>query len=351
MQVFFLYIHPLELSKIMRTKIFSSLFVLAIGALVLLTGCPNPDNKIPPNCFDGILNNGEQMVDCGGPCEECDHCLDGIFQPDLGETCLDCGGECGACDQCSNCLQDGDETGIDCGGTYCGSCADLCADGLLNGTETQVDCGGPFVDLNANMMYDPGEPYMGFCDQCPTCTDNIMNGDEIGVDCGGTMCGPCTTDGNCTNNLIDGDEFWTDCGGSTCPSCDTILSWTAGGVNYECSINWQFLSSGGNVSVIGQTIDGLQFAVTLQQPVAGWLSGLSITLNPSAAPNSVIAYTNAAGTVHSTASSGGSGTFVIEKYASAPAPGYIRGTFSGTLKSTTGATVNVTNGFLQVPLQ
>lgn len=48
---------------------------------------------------------------------------------------------------CSNARQDGDETGIDCGGS-CSPCqaqssAETCADGVKNQGETGVDCGGP----------------------------------------------------------------------------------------------------------------------------------------------------------------------------------------------------------------
>lgn len=49
-----------------------------------------------------------------------------------------------------------------------------CTDGLKNGDETGIDCGG------------------STCDPCPTCTDGLLNGDETGVDCGGS-CGPCST--------------------------------------------------------------------------------------------------------------------------------------------------------------
>ena len=45
-----------------------------------------------------------------------------------------------------------------------------CSDGVQNGNETGVDCGGPD------------------CGVCPTCDDGIQNGDEEGVDCGGTNC-------------------------------------------------------------------------------------------------------------------------------------------------------------------
>ena len=47
-----------------------------------------------------------------------------------------------------------------------------CTDGIQNGTETGIDCGGA-------------------CAACPTCTDGIQNGDETGVDCGGPDCEPC----------------------------------------------------------------------------------------------------------------------------------------------------------------
>lgn len=50
-------------------------------------------------CYDGKLNNGEEMVDCGGPCVKCDTtggtCFDGL--QNQGEEGVDCGGPCNAC--------------------------------------------------------------------------------------------------------------------------------------------------------------------------------------------------------------------------------------------------------------
>ena len=46
-----------------------------------------------------------------------------------------------------------------------------CTDGEKNGDETGIDCGGT-------------------CTACPTCDDGEQNGDETGVDCGGS-CGTC----------------------------------------------------------------------------------------------------------------------------------------------------------------
>ncbi len=55
-----------------------------------------------------------------------------------------------------------------------------CTDGVQNGNETGVDCGGD-------------------CDPCdnppgPTCDDGVQNGNETGVDCGGD-CAPCDNGG------------------------------------------------------------------------------------------------------------------------------------------------------------
>ncbi|MBD3209640.1 hypothetical protein GF367_04465 [Candidatus Woesearchaeota archaeon] len=99
-----------------------------------------------PTCFDGIQNQGETGVDCGGPCRPCGTCFDGI--------------------------QNNDEEGVDCGGTYCEACYN-CTDGVINWDETGVDCGGPF------------------CPACPSCFDGVQNQNETGIDCGGP-CPPCT---------------------------------------------------------------------------------------------------------------------------------------------------------------
>ena len=84
-----------------------------------------------------------------------------------------------------------------------GAPAPTCTDGIQNGDETGVDCGG------------------SSCAPCvtpPTCTDGIQNGDETGVDCGGSSCAPCSTGGN--DVLLEGYfesgwDGWSD-GGSDC---------------------------------------------------------------------------------------------------------------------------------------
>ncbi len=91
-------------------------------------------------CSDGIQNQDEEGVDCGGTiCSACvvePTCSDTIQNQD--ETGVDCGGECAACATCSDTIQNQDETDIDCGGV-CPACP-VCGDGSCNGAETCTDC-------------------------------------------------------------------------------------------------------------------------------------------------------------------------------------------------------------------
>ncbi|MFK8162357.1 MAG: cohesin domain-containing protein [Lewinella sp.] len=70
-----------------------------------------------------------------------------------------------------------------------------CDDGIQNGDETGVDCGGS-------------------CTACPdpTCDDGMMNGNETGVDCGGPDCEPCATNASCG----EGSSFFNLCVGEAC---------------------------------------------------------------------------------------------------------------------------------------
>ncbi len=115
-------------------------------------------NQAPAaTCFDGIQNQGETGVDCGGPCAACvpaATCSDGI--QNQGETGVDCGGPCAACvpaATCSDGIQNQGETGVDCGGP-CVACAPAatCSDGIQNQGETGVDCGGPCAACKADLV-------------------------------------------------------------------------------------------------------------------------------------------------------------------------------------------------------
>lgn len=49
----------------------------------------------PANCFDSLKNGNEDGIDCGGSCVPCPSCNDGI--KNQNETDVDCGGVCGEC--------------------------------------------------------------------------------------------------------------------------------------------------------------------------------------------------------------------------------------------------------------
>ncbi|HZV70127.1 MAG TPA: GEVED domain-containing protein [Saprospiraceae bacterium] len=88
---------------------------------VIIGSAPPP----VPSCTDGIQNQGETGIDCGGPCAPCPGtptCSDGI--KNQGETGIDCGGPCKPCGSvptCNDGIQNQGETGIDCGGP-CAPC-------------------------------------------------------------------------------------------------------------------------------------------------------------------------------------------------------------------------------------
>ncbi len=73
-------------------KIFLLLFALAGSVMVTTTGCDKDDDA---TCTDGIQNGNETGVDCGGDCAPCPTCDDGIMNGD--ETGVDCGGICDPC--------------------------------------------------------------------------------------------------------------------------------------------------------------------------------------------------------------------------------------------------------------
>lgn len=73
----------------------------------------------PETCSDGIQNQDETGVDCGGTfCIPC-HCTNGVMDAGLGEIAVDYGGPCG---DCTDGIQNGPETGVDCGGPFCIPC-------------------------------------------------------------------------------------------------------------------------------------------------------------------------------------------------------------------------------------
>lgn len=148
---------------------------------------------LPATCNDGIRNQTESDVDCGGPlCPPCQIGDDCGVPSDCASTICS-GGICAA--SCVDGLQNQDETDVDCGGTVCGDCGEglgcavngdcrqspvlltcvsgvctnHCDDGVLNASETDVDCGGGFPMPNGCEGCAAGQ----MCNRGSDCASNI----------------------------------------------------------------------------------------------------------------------------------------------------------------------------------
>jgi hypothetical protein len=120
-------------------------------------------------CFDEIQNQGEDDVDCGGPCPACESCFDGILNQN--ETDIDCGGVCAPCPSCVDGIQNGNETSIDCGGPDCAPCG-TCSDGIRNFQWVEDPVGsGIYVQVWEDVFGDCGGP-------CPPCWVGVEELDE-----------------------------------------------------------------------------------------------------------------------------------------------------------------------------
>ncbi|RME54579.1 hypothetical protein D6777_03315 [Candidatus Woesearchaeota archaeon] len=92
-----------------------------------------------PECGNGVCEDSEKLETCPEDCtpETCD---DGIKNQD--ETDIDCGGSCEACDDEMDCSKDDDCKSANCESGICKPAPETCDDGIKNQDETDIDCGG-----------------------------------------------------------------------------------------------------------------------------------------------------------------------------------------------------------------
>jgi hypothetical protein len=191
------------------------------------TGTGGQAVESSPTCFDGLRNGGESDVDCGG--DACAPCAE-------GKSCLasaDCrsgacsGGVCGtfspACapaqpgedPNCNDCVQNGGESDVDCGGDACGPCD------LGKKCAGDADCDSGACAGSVCVATTPGcvPPAAG---EDPRCNDCVQNGGETDVDCGGDACGPCAagqvcqTAGDCLSAACQGGRCLPGAAGEPC---------------------------------------------------------------------------------------------------------------------------------------
>jgi hypothetical protein len=229
----------------------------ALSASYSEGGAPNGEGGMSNNggasastCENKAKDANESDIDCGGS-SKCDRCaengrcnvnsdcesplyctLSGTVKRCTAPACddeiqngdetgEDCGGGCPACDVGSEC-----EVNNDCTGRYChdGLCADHCTSGKLDGDETAADCGGscsPCGNGLACKGADDCESGVCFNQKCqaPSCSDMIKNQDESFEDCGGVCSAqgkPCE-DGVKCNGPADCESWICSAAGKCVP--------------------------------------------------------------------------------------------------------------------------------------
>lgn len=250
-----------NLIESMMKKFFEHILV-GLALVLFVSSCYNEDNRIFPTCDDGILNNGEEEIDCGGEnCMECPPtCFNGVLdwndEYQWYEHGIDCGGPCESVSDCGtngrkdvNPFADAlhSENCIDCvlevypfghaeadQPILCGDFPGSCNDDV------------PICDLCANCHHDPangefivsGGVDVAVIDcggsECPDCedlcSDGVLNGGEGPCpDCGSGCPGGACDLNYCNDGLLTywgpndaRNETGIDCGGCGCPECDEL---------------------------------------------------------------------------------------------------------------------------------
>jgi len=200
--------------------------IVAVVGLAAFS-CTFPDYRFdaetPETCDNGVSDGDETGVDCGGTCDPC-MCDENEDCPGEDQICVT-----GACrDQCEDTV-----------------CPPTCEDNEQNGDETDTDCGGSCNDCEIGDRCGEGDDCITkVCanEECqpPACDDGEWNGVEAYTDCGGECLDkcdleePCKVDDDCAsdtcnevcvrphcaNDEQDEDETDIDCGGDTgCRRC------------------------------------------------------------------------------------------------------------------------------------
>ncbi|MDP4820902.1 MAG: fibronectin type III domain-containing protein [Saprospiraceae bacterium] len=180
-----------------------------------------------PSCDDGIQNQDETGIDCGGQCEPCttaETCPapKGLFADPVRRTTarLNWESDTNADRYKVQIRRIGDMAWT----TFTTTYPFITIRGMVSGRQYEWRVSSICDNLDGEYSYvctfTGGESDSSVCDQedneepAPTCTDNIQNGDETGIDCGGN-CLPCPS---CSDGIQNQDETGVDCGG-VCGPC------------------------------------------------------------------------------------------------------------------------------------
>jgi len=174
-----------------------------------------------PTCEDGIQNQNEIGIDCGGPCVACPTCEDGI--QNQAETGIDCGGPCTPCP--IGCQNNEIELTI----TFDNYPEETSWE-IINASEEVISSGGPYNTLSDGSTLNLNECLV---DGCYSFVINDAYGD--GICCGygngsylltsnvatlasganfaateiSNFCFENSNENNCTNQIINSEDFET----------------------------------------------------------------------------------------------------------------------------------------------
>jgi hypothetical protein len=274
-----------------RTLRHAGALALALAAsLTAIMGCPFHEESFhrdcavdkdcgPPvpcvenKCTAGICTSSFTAPDkpCSSAsmmvCDGAGHCVECVSYADCQTVSMIkpvCDMKLHQCVSCTDGIQNGKETGVDCGGPDCGACAG--APCVCSAMFTPTDCNNNSDGGVACSTSKPGSdggacvihPY-GDCGNMTTCASQARNPDNVCCDmpCTGTCmgcvsmitgmptgtCAPvpygmdpymeCAQTGTpnaggcgkspntcaCNDKVVDGNETDVDCGGGTCPGC------------------------------------------------------------------------------------------------------------------------------------
>ncbi len=150
------------------------------------------------------------------------------------------------------------ESLLNSGGCGNGGGGPTCTDGIQNGNETGIDCGGPDCDP---------------CGGGPTCSDGVQNGNETGIDCGGPDCDPC----NGASCDVPGNQNTT-----SIKRKRANISWGAssGATSYNVQVReqggtWQTLSTSNTNMSISGTNNNVTYEWRVEANCNGSSSGYS----------------------------------------------------------------------------
>lgn len=227
------------------------------------------------SCTDGIRNDAETAIDCGGTA--CQPCVDGR-SCNAPADCASAHCACATpstclCSSCSNGIRDGLESDVDCGR----DCPVRCSESKR--CDTHADCASAHCLNTRCVRVDPQTTCtngaQGEHESCPdgggpqctmlgrTCTDGATC--HINRDCTSHHCSACTGPNctaaastaarqcvSCTDGIQNGLESDVDCGGPTCPVCtgvrcvntSTLCMASTCRADSDCSTNLCFVPTG-----------------------------------------------------------------------------------------------------------